>query len=197
MKRKETTTIIIALGFLLLFVAAASSVNAFSNATDECGNSGCHETAGTLTLDADSTSLSATTGESFTLVIQAGNGAEYIAVHTGWEDNAQFAISQNLIEDGSVNDTNAATGSISVEVTFTPLSPGDHTIRIWTAAGDDLASSIDVAVTVTGESITTTTEPTGPAIDLLGTWRMMMIIVPVATGVILFILGIIMFKKNE
>ena len=196
MKRKEITTIVVALGFLLLFVAASSSVNAFNTATDECGTSGCHDTAGTLTLASNSTSLSATTGESFTLVITVGNGAEWIAIHSGWEDNAEFSVSENTIEDGAANDTDAATGAISVEITFTPLSPGDYTIRIWTAASGDLASSIDVAVTVTGAAITTTTPP--PAtIDLLGTWRMMMIVVPVATGVILLILGIVAFKRNE
>ncbi|MGY5872576.1 MAG: hypothetical protein RTV72_10040 [Candidatus Thorarchaeota archaeon] len=197
MKRKQLTTMIVALGFLLLFIAATSSVKAFESSTDECGTSGCHDTAGTLTLSSNSTSLDATTGNSFTLVIQAGNGAEFVAVHTGWEDNSQFSVSQNLIEDGSANDTDATSGSISVELTFTPLSPGDLTIRIWTAAGGDLASSLDVAVTVTGASITTNTEPTDTPIDLVGTWRMLMIIVPAATGVILLILGIVAFKRNE
>ena len=202
MKRNQITKIVVALSFLLLLVAtAAGSVRAtpaYSGGdTDECGNSGCHGTFGTLTLASNSTSLSATTGEPFVLRIDAGNGAEWIAVQTEWADNSQFSISQKVIEDDSTNDTNAASGAISVDITFTPLSPGDLTIRVWTAASSDLASSLDVAVTVTGQSITTTTEPTDTGLDLVGTWRMLMIIVPVATGVILLILGIVAFKRNE
>ncbi|MGY5858667.1 MAG: hypothetical protein RTU63_04805 [Candidatus Thorarchaeota archaeon] len=197
MKRNQITKIVVVLSFLsLLVVTAAGSVGAFGGQTDECGGSGCHETSGVLTLESDSTSVSATTGEAFILTIQAGNGAEWIKVVTGWEDNAQFTISQEEIEDDSVNDTNAATGEISVEVTFTPLSAGTHTIRIWTASADDLASSLDVTVTVTGEAITTAPTSSAPPIDLVGTWRMMMIVVPVATGAILLLLGIVAFKRN-
>lgn len=198
MKRNQISKIIVAISFLsLLVVTAAGSVGAFGGQTGECGTTDCHETSGVLTLDSNSTSLSATTGEAFALVIQAGNGAEWIKVVTGWEDNAQFTISQEEIEDDSVNDTNVATGEISVELTFIPLSAGTHTIRIWTAAADDLASSLDITVTVTGAAITTNTQPTEAPIDLVATWRMLMIIVPVATGVILLILGIVAFKRNE
>jgi len=197
MKRNQLTKIIFAIGFLsLLVVAAAGSVGAFGGQTDECGNTDCHNTGGVLTLVSNSTSLSATTGESFVLEIQAGNGAEWVKIISGWEDNAEFSISQEEIEDDSVNDTNIATGEITIGVTFIPLSAGTHTIRIWTASADDLASSLDITVTVTGAAITTA--PTSaPPIDLLGTWRMLMIIVPVATGVILIILGIVAFKRNE
>ena len=100
MKRNQISKIIIALSFLsLLVVTAAGSVGAFGGQTDECGDSGCHDTLGTLTLVSNSTSLSATTGESFVLEIQAGNGAEWIKIISGWEDNAQFTISQEEIED--------------------------------------------------------------------------------------------------
>lgn len=198
MKRNQLSRIIIVISFLsLLVVTAASSAGAFSGQTDECGTSGCHDTSGVLTLSSNSTALSATTGNPFVLVIQAGNGAEWIKVMTSWEDNAQFTISQQEIEDGSVNDTDATTGAITVEVTFIPLSAGTHTIRIWTAAASDLASSLDVTVTVTGESITTNTQPTETPIDPIGTWRMLMIILPVVTGVILLILGIVAFKVNK
>ncbi|MFW9844701.1 MAG: hypothetical protein ACFFEV_09000 [Candidatus Thorarchaeota archaeon] len=198
MKRNQLTKIIVTIGFLSLFVvAAASSAGAFSSATDECGTSGCHDTLGTLTLSSNSTSVTATTGNTFALEIQAGNGAEWIKVLTGWEDNAEFSISQVEVEDGSADDTNAATGAITVEISFTPNTPGTHTIRIWTAAAGDLATSLDVAVTVTGDTITPTTTTTTTPIDLVGTWRMMMILVPIATGVILLLLGIIAFKKNQ
>ncbi|TFH06670.1 MAG: hypothetical protein E4H14_10300 [Candidatus Thorarchaeota archaeon] len=197
MKRNQLTKTLIVIGFLsLLVVSAAGSAGAFASQTNECGTSGCHDTLGTLTLVSNSTSVTATTGDSFVLVIQAGNGAEWIKVISGWEDNAQFSVSQIEIEDGSANDTDAVTGAISVTLTFIPLSAGTHTIRIWTAAAGDLASSLDITVTVTGESITTTTTPP-PTVDLLGTWRILMIIVPVATGAILLILGIVAFKRNE
>ncbi len=200
MKRNQITKIVVAIGLLLLLVAsAAGSVRAtpaYSGGdTDECGNSGCHDTLGTLTLASNSTSLSATTGEPFVLRIDAGNGAEWIAVQTTWADNSQFSISEMVIEDDSTNDTNAALGEITVDITFTPLSPGNLTIRVWTAAGSDLASSLDVAVTVTGQTITTTPPP--EPLDLVGIWRLLMIIIPVVTGVILLILGIVAFRSNE
>jgi len=201
MKRNQLTKIVVAIGFLALLVAtAAGSVRAtpaYSGGdTDECGNSGCHDTLGTLTLASNSTSLSATTGEPFVLRIDAGNGAEWIAVQTAWADNSQFSISEIVIEDDSVNDTDAVVGEISVELTFIPLTAGDYTIRIWTASASTLATSLDVTVTVTGSAITTIATPT-PTIDLLGTWRILMIIVPVATGAILLILGIVAFKGNK
>jgi hypothetical protein len=198
MKRNQLPRILVVIGFLsLLVVAAAGSAGAFGSQTDECGTSGCHDTLGTLTIVSNSTSVSATTGVAFTLAIQAGNGAEWIKVMTGWEDNAQFSISQQEIEDGSVNDTDATTGAITIDLTFIPLSPGTHTIRIWTAAASDLATSLDITVTVTGESITTNTQPTETPINLVATWGMLMIIVPVVTGVILLILGLVAFKRNE
>lgn len=199
MKRNQLSKMLFVIGFLsLLVVAAAGSVGAFGTQTDECGTLGCHDTAGVLTLDSNSTSVTATTGESFVLVIDAGNGAEWIKVIGNWEDNAQFTVSQTEIEDGSVNDTDASTGAISVDLTFIPLSAGDYTIRIWTAAADDLASSLDIDVTVTGEAITTAPTTTDtPPIDLVETWRFLMIIVPVATGVILLVLGIVAFKVNK
>ena len=196
MKRNQSTKIVVVLCFMsLLIVTAAGSAGAFGGLTDECGTSGCHDTLGTLTIVSNSTSVTATTGESFVLVIQAGNGAEWIKVISGWEDNAQFSISQQEIEDDSVNDTDVVVGAISVELTFIPLSAGDHTIRIWTAAAKKLATSLDISVTVTGETITTIT--TTATIDLLETWRFMMLTVPVATGVILLVLGIVAFKRNE
>ena len=197
MKRNQLTKIIVALSFLsLLVVTAAGSVGAFSGESGECGTSGCHDTAGVLTLTSNSTSLSATTGEAFVLELQAGNGAELIKIMS-WEDNGEFSISQVEIEDGSANDTNAATGEITVGITFIPLSAGDYTIRIWTAAESDLASSIDITVTVTGAAITTAPTTSAPPVDLVGTWRFMMILVPVATGVILLVLGIIAFRSND
>jgi len=195
MNRNQFTKSIVVFGFLaLLVVTAAGSVGAFEDQTSECGTSGCHDTSGVLTLSSNSTSVSATTGESFVLQISAGNGAEWLAIKSGWADNSDFTISAPNTEDDSADDTNAATGEITVDVTFTPLSPGTLTIRVWTAAAGDLASSLDIEVTVTGESVTTNTEPTSQPIDLYATWVSLMIWVPLATAGILFLLGIIAFR---
>jgi hypothetical protein len=197
MKRNQMTKTVVVFGFLLfLFIAAAGSVGAFPTQTQECGTVGCHDTHGTLTIASNSTSLNATTGESFVLNLNAGNGAEWIAIRSGWADNSQFMISQEEIEDGSTNDTNAASGAISVAVRFIPLASGNLTIRIWTAAGGDLATSLDIVVNVTGESITTYTPPQNNENDLLWTWRIMMIAIPISVGVILLILGFTVFKRR-
>jgi hypothetical protein len=197
MKRNQMTKTVVVFGFLLfLFIAAAGSVGAFPTQTQECGTVGCHDTHGTLTIASNSTSLNATTGESFVLNLNAGNGAEWIAIRSGWANNSQFMISQDEIEDGSTNDTNAASGAISVPVRFTPLASGNLTIRIWTAAGGDLATSLDIVVNVTGESITTYTPPQDNENNLLWTWRIMMIAIPISVGVILLILGFTVFKRR-
>ena len=193
MNRNQFTKSIVVFGLLaLLVVMAAGSVGAFPDQTDECGD--CHDESGILTLSSNSTSVSATTGESFVLQISAGNGADWVSVKPGWADNSEFTISATNTEDASTDDTNSATGEITVDVTFTPLSPGTLTIRIWTAAADHLGSSIDVTVTVTGESVTTNTQPTTPTLDRYATWVSMMIWVPLAVAAILVVLGIIAFR---
>jgi hypothetical protein len=191
MKRNRVTKLMVVLSFFVLLFAAIGSVVAHPNFTNECGSTGCHETLGVLTL-ATNSSVDAETGVPFTLRIDAGNGAEYIAIREGWADNDYFTISQVEVEDGSTNDTNAAAGEISAEINFVPLSNGTYTIRIWTAAGGDLAESYDVTVTVTGESGTTPPPP----VDLVGIWHMMMIGVPVATAVILAIFGYLALKRK-
>ena len=191
MKGNHLTKLVIVLSFLVLIIAAASSVVARPEFAGECGSSGCHETFDTLTLSTDS-SVDAETGVPFILEIEAGNGAEYIAIKDGWADNGNFIVSETLVQDNSADDINAAEGEISIEVTVTPLTNGTFTFRIWTAAGGDLSESFDVTVTVTGE--TGTTPP--PPVDLMGIWRTMMATVPLATGVILLILGYIALRRN-
>ena len=196
MKRNHTVKLLVALSFLVLLVAATSSVVANPEFTGECGvGTGCHETFGTLTLTTNST-VEAETGVSFTLQIDAGNGAEYVSTIGGWADNDYFTISQPQIQDGSTNDTNAAVGEISVEITVTPLTNGTYTLRIWAVgiAESDLADSFDVTITVTGEAGTVTPPP--PPVDLFGIWTTMMIWVPIATGLILVIFGYLAFKRN-
>jgi hypothetical protein len=194
MKRNHLKRVIAVLGFsIFLIVAAAGSAGAHPTQTLECGTSGCHDTHGVLTIMSNSTSLDAQTGVSFVLNLQAGNGAEWIAIRSDWASNSQFTISQDEVQDGSANDTNAASGAISALITFIPLSPGNQTIRIWTAAGGDLATSLDVVVNVTGQSITT---PTGTTLDLIWVWSIMIIAVPVTVGVILLLLGVFVFRRK-
>lgn len=194
MKRNHATKLVVVLSFLVLLVAATSSVVANPGLTGECGvGSGCHETFGTLTLSTNAT-VDAETDVPFVLQIEAGNGADYVAIKEGWADNDYFTISETLVQDGSTNDTNAAAGEISITVTITPLSNGTYTLRIWTVgpAASDLADSFDVTVTVTGG--TGTTPP--PPVDLVGIWSSMMIWVPAATGVILLVFGYIALKRD-
>ncbi|MFW9974675.1 MAG: hypothetical protein ACFFDQ_05400 [Candidatus Thorarchaeota archaeon] len=195
MKRNLTTELLVIMSFLLLLVAAASSVVASPNFSSECGSAGCHETFSTLTLTTNS-SVNAETGVPFVLQIDAGNGAEYVAIKSGWEDNDYFTISEPLVQDESTNDNNAADGEISVDVTFTPITNGTFTIRIWTAAGGDLARSFDVTVVVTGEPGTTTPTLPPTTVDLYEIWSMMMIWVPVAAGLILVVLGYLAIKRR-
>ena len=193
MKRNHATKLIVALSFLVLLIAAAGSVMAHPDYTAECGD--CHTNTGTLTLTTNST-VNAETGDPFSLQIQAGNGAEYIAIKSGWGDNDYFRISDTLIQDNSVNDTNAAVGEITVDVTFTPLLNGSRTIRIWTAATGLLGDSFDVAVTVTGEPSGTVTTP-NPPVDLVGIWTMMLYTVPAATALILVVFGYLALRRKK
>jgi hypothetical protein len=194
MRRNHTVKLVVALSFLVLLVAATSSVVANPGLTGECGvGSGCHETFGTLTLTTNST-VDAETDVPFVLQIEAGNGAEYVAIKGGWSDNDFFTISEPLVQDDSTNDTNASDGEISVEIVITPLTNGTYTLRIWTVgpALSDLAESFDVIVTVTGGTGTTPSPP----VDLVGIWSSMMIWVPAVTGVILLIFGYIALKRD-
>ncbi|MFW9786578.1 MAG: hypothetical protein ACFFE2_00525 [Candidatus Thorarchaeota archaeon] len=192
MKRNHATKLIVVMSFLVLVIAAANSVVANSDYTSECGN--CHTNTGTLTVTTNST-VDAETGDSFTLQIEAGNGAEYIAIKSGWADNDYFMVSEPLVQDGSTNDTNGAAGEISVAITFTPFTNGTYTIRIWTAAAGALSDSFDVAVNVTGEPGTLPTTP--PPLDRVEIWRMMMIGVPIVTGVLLIIFGYLAFRRGQ
>jgi hypothetical protein len=197
MKRNHMTKIVVVFGLLsFLFIAAAGSVGAFPTQTLECGSAGCHDTHGTLTIASNSTSLNATTGNSFVLNLNAGNGAEWIAIRSGWANNSQFMISQDEIQDGSTNDTNAASGAISATVRFTPLASGNLTIRIWTAAGGGLATSLDIVVNATGQSITTFTPPPDTEGELIWTWTIMMIAIPISVGLVLLILGVTVFRRR-
>ena len=196
MKRNHTVKLVVVVSFFVLLVAATNSVVANPGLTGECGiGSGCHETFGTLTLSTNST-VNAETDVSFVLQIDAGNGADYIAIKGGWADNNYFTFTEVLVEDGSADDTNAASGEISATVTFTPLTNGTYTLRVWAVgpAASDLADSFDVTVTVTGATGTVTPPP--EPVDLVGIWSSMMIWVPAVTGVILLVLGYLALKRD-
>jgi len=191
MKRNHIPKLVAVMSLLVLLVVATGSVIAHPEYTNECGGVGCHDTLSTLTIATNST-VGAETGVSFTLQINAGNGADYVAIKGGWADNDYFTVSEPLVQDDSTNDTNPTDGEISVEITITPLTNGTFTLRIWTASGGDLAESFDVTVTVTGESGTTPPPP----VDLYGIWSTMMIWVPITSGGILLILGYLAFRRK-
>jgi hypothetical protein len=196
MKRNYVTKLVVALSFFVLLVVATNSVVANPGLTGECGvGSGCHETFGTLTLSTNST-VDAETDVPFVLQIDAGNGVDYVSVKADWADNNYFTFYEVLVQDGSVNDTNAVAGEISVTVTFTPITNGTYTLRIWAVgpADSDLADSFDVAVNVTGATGTATPPP--EPVDLVGIWSSMMIWVPAVTGVLLLVFGYIAFKRD-
>jgi len=201
MKRNQKIKLIATFAFLFfVFIAAAGSVIAlpgYSGTDDvnECGS--CHTTQGTLTLASNSTSLNATTGEAFVLDIDAGNGAKWITVLSSWANNSAFEVSTRAVEDDSTNDADGAAGAISAAITFTPLSPGNLTIRVWTAAGGQLSTSLDIVVNVTGQTVTTYTPPPDNTSELLEIWRIMIIALPVLTGVILLVLGFTVFRRRN
>ena len=203
MNRKQIKRSVIIIGFFMFFIfAAANSVIAYPGGytggdANECGSPGCHTTTGVLTLASNSTNVNATTGEAFVLDLSAGNGAEWIAIVASWANNSQFAVSQRAIQDGSTNDTNSASGSISAQVRFIPLTPGNMTIKVWTAAVGGVATSLVINVEVTGQSITTTTTTQSTGFDPVSMWIQLLMIIPVSVGVILLILGITVFKKKE
>ena len=196
MKRNHTVKLVVVVSFFVLLVAATNSVVANPGLTGECGiGSGCHETFGTLTLSTNST-VNAETDVPFVLQIDAGNGVDYVSIKGGWADNDYFTFSEVLVQDGSANDTNAAAGEISVTVTFTPITNGTYTLRIWAVgpAASDLADSFEVTVSVTGATGTVTPPP--EPVDLVGIWSSMMIWVPAVTGVLLLLFGYLALKRD-
>jgi hypothetical protein len=191
MKRNHATKLLVVVSFLVLLVAATNSVVARPEWTGECGGSGCHAPSSTLTVTTNTT-VEAETNVTFTLQIDAGDDVDYVSIKGGWADNDYFSFSEVLIQDQSADDTNAAEGEIFAEVSFTPLTNGTYTLRIWAVSVAHLSESFDVTITVTGDP----GELPPPPVDLYGIWTTMMIWVPIATGAILLILGYLALKRK-
>ncbi len=139
--------------FLVILLTAASMVIAYPNWTDECGNSGCHDTS-SLTVTSNATgTVDASLGIPFTLTIDAGGYTRgdtefYVNIEPSWADNNQFSFTTTSIQDNGAGDLNSNLNQISISVDFTPTSAGTYTLRIWAAGKNDVAGSLDVSVSV-------------------------------------------------
>lgn len=153
MKYSTKLMYLIVFSLLGLLISSASLALAYSSQTSECG--GCHSTTNVLTLSSDASgTINAVDGTPFSLEVYAGGytGGDlsfYVVVESSWADNNQFSFTSVRVQDNSGDDLNANVDQITVSITFTPLSVGSHTIRIWTASSGDLSKSLDVGVSVT------------------------------------------------
>ena len=184
------------MGFMALLVIGANSALAFPSQSAGCGiDQACHATAGTITVSTNATgTFNAVAWVNFTLTIDSGNGADHVAIRSGWEDNSNFLFSLEDIEDDSSDDQNAAIGEISTSITITPTTVGTFTIRIWSVSQTLLGTSHDVVVEVAEN--TGTTPPTTPTqTDPIEVWTMLMYLFPAVATVILVVLGVIVFRR--
>ncbi len=164
MQRIQRITLIALAGIIAISVLGLASLSlARLGYTAECG--GCHNTSGVLTLTSDAGgTIAATIDIPFTLEVYStgyldGDTLYAISLQAGWADNDEFSFTASEIQDQGTGDTNSSLNAITASFEFTPLSTGSFTIRIWVAAADDLATSLDVAVEVlSGDS-------TPPTID--------------------------------
>ncbi|UCE11788.1 MAG: hypothetical protein JSW61_07615 [Candidatus Thorarchaeota archaeon] len=199
MKRKQRANLIGVFLFVGIVMGLVPFAFTFPGNTNECNQ--CHTDLASLGLSTNATeTVDIEVGVPFVVEFTADNGAEALAIGTDWEDNEQFLISDNLVEDGDGEDTDATEGVITTSVTFTPIAVGEFTIRAWAAANLGRAVSIDVTVNVTEGATTFTTPPpttttTPPPDPLIEIWTMMMYTLIPATAVILVILSVIMLRK--
>lgn len=204
MKTKALKKVLIVTCFLALIAAGATTALGFPTSDTECGNSGCHDTQDVLTISSNATgTVEATLGVPFILVVDASNGANTIKIVSDWANNDQFTFSSTQVEDDDTDDIDTDSGQISAEVSITPNAVGSHTIRIWVAAGGDLARSLDVTVDVEENTDTTftptptPTTPTEPTTDPVETWTTLMYLFNAITAVVLVVLAIIMLKRTK
>ncbi|MGY5852262.1 MAG: hypothetical protein RTU92_01690, partial [Candidatus Thorarchaeota archaeon] len=150
LKNKVTFTILI--GLLVVTFGFASFSLGFPGQDGECGV--CHTTPDVLTLTSDAGgTIDAEVGTPFDLEVYSTGYTESdnlyaISLQAGWADNDQFSFTAIEVQDGSTEDTNPTQNEITTSFTFTPLTGGSYTIRVWVAAKDDLATSLDVPVSV-------------------------------------------------
>ncbi|MHA1907643.1 MAG: hypothetical protein ACW98Y_10150 [Candidatus Thorarchaeota archaeon] len=203
MKLKVVKRVLLVTGFLALFVASASMALAFPSNNNPCDQ--CHTTTDILTIVSNATgTVDATAGVPFVLEVDASNGAELIKIVSDWSNNDQFTFSVMEIEDESGDDTDAAIGEITVELTVSTTAVGTHTIEIWTAAATQLSAQLTVTVDVTENTDTTlpttTTTPTTPTettTDPVETFTTMMYLFNAVTAVLLIVFAIVMLKRTN
>lgn len=205
MRKKNQLGLLTVIFLFVIMFAASQFVGANPEYTQEC--SGCHTTTGTLGLSSNATgTISATQYESFILTLTADGGSGALKIVSDWADNSEFTISTTLVEDNDATDDDDTVGVISVDVTFTPNSVGEFTIRVWVASTGLFATSLDVTVdveqatttpTVTTTTTTTTTEttPTDDTQERIAIWEFMMMTLIPASGVILVLLGVIIIRR--
>jgi hypothetical protein len=197
-KDRNRTKLLVVMGFMALLVIGANSALAFPSQTAGCDiDTTCHTTTGTITVSTNATgTVNAVAWVNFTLNIDSGNGADHVAIRSGWEDNSNFIFSLEDIEDESSEDQNAAIGEISTSITITPTAVGTFTIRIWSVSETLLGTSQDIVVDVAENTDLTSTPPTTPTpMDPIEVWTMLMYLFPAVTTVILVVLGVITFRR--
>jgi hypothetical protein len=197
-KYRNRTKLLVVMGFMAILVIGANSALAFPSQSAGCGiDQACHATTGTITVSTNATgTVNAVAWVNFTLTIDSGNGADHVAIRSGWEDNSNFIFSLEDIEDESSDDQNAALGEISTSITITPTTVGTFTIRIWSVSETLLGTSQDIVVDVAENTDLTSTPPTTPTpMDPIEVWTMLMYLFPAVTTVILVVLGVITFRR--
>lgn len=188
--RKARLLIILTLLSTILF--AVPYAFSFPGQTNECDS--CHTSTGSLDLSSNATgTVQAVVGEPFVLYFDAA-GSGTLSIQNGWTNNSEFTFSVQLVEDNSGDDLNANANEIEASITVTPLSEGDYTIRIWSAAAGALAISLDVSVNVSqGTSTTFTTTPTGQGdVD---NWFMTWVIMFSGVELLLIVLSIGIWRR--
>ncbi|MFW9919493.1 MAG: hypothetical protein ACFFED_07825 [Candidatus Thorarchaeota archaeon] len=151
--RSSTKQVIVTfLSISLLIVFASQYVISYPGQTTECD--ACHNTQGVLTLTSNATgTVEVELGGSFSLLLDStgytgGDNNYIISLQAGWEDNNQFTFTPTEVEDGGTGDLDSSTNEIQALFPFTANNAGSFTIRFWVAAAGDLATSLDVSVSV-------------------------------------------------
>jgi hypothetical protein len=161
LRSRNVTIGVLGITLLLVLGAAAMMVTAYEEETIPCYI--CHNVTDVLTLTSNATgTVDVFLGEEFTLIVDAegytrGDRNFVIAIYKSWSDNSEFNFTEGYVSDDSADDLNPQMRAIRASITFTALTLGDHTIRIWTASKLNLSRSLDVDVSV---SVLDTDPPT-------------------------------------
>ena len=198
MKRTHAIIIFGFLGILLFVSAGANIVSATLTNTSECGTTNCHDSNTAIIINSDVTgTVNANVDEDFTISIDATGGAKLLRIEKPWANNVFFDYSTQLVHDNEAGDTDAAADAISAEITVTPLSGGDYTIRIWVAGEPPEANYIDISVSVEGATTGfTTTEPVDPQ-ELVNIWYTLMYILIPSIGILMVVLAIFVIRRSD